>query len=105
MPQAWRHAVMAALASVILGAVILTAALMLLAGRSHGRTLYPGQWAQYSPEERAWFKSVRSPRGVPCCDIADGHSTIWRSGATGYEVPIENVWTPVPPEAVVYNAG
>jgi hypothetical protein len=94
MPQAWREAATAALASVILAAVILTAALMLLAGQSYGRTLYPGQWAQYSPEERTWFKAMKSPNGVPCCDVADGHRTTWRSGPvdtehSGYLVPIQ----------------
>jgi hypothetical protein len=50
---------------------------------------------------------VRSPNGVPCCDIADGHRTTWdrRPGDPRYWVPIEGEWTPVPPEAVVYNAG
>jgi hypothetical protein len=114
MPQAWREAATAALASVILGAVILADALMLLAGRSYGGS-YPGQWAAYSDDARAWFKAVRSPRGVPCCNIADGHITRWRSGEvgpqrSGYEVPIglaadgKSNWVPVPPEAVIENA-
>jgi hypothetical protein len=79
-------------------------ALIILATKA---TAFPStRYAQDVPEHiRSWFQSVRSPRGVPCCDIADGHRTTWRAGATGYEVPIENVWTPVPPEAVVYNAG
>jgi hypothetical protein len=59
---------------------------------------------------RSWFKSVRSPNGVPCCDIADGHRTTWRAVAeteedSGYEVPIGDQWVPVPKRAIVYNAG
>jgi hypothetical protein len=64
---------------------------------------------------RAWFRSVKSPTGVPCCDIADGHRTTWRAGPDGgYEVPIngeeeppgtEPHWIPVPPEAIIRNAG
>jgi len=76
---------------------------------SHGRELYPGQYAQYSPEERAWFKGVRSPKGMLCCDVADGHRTTWRAGPDGYEVPIADDagtvhWRPVPPDALVENA-
>jgi hypothetical protein len=104
MPQAQRDA--AALAVVL----TLTLALTLLAGQSYGHTLYPGQWAAYSDQTRSWFKAVRSPRGVPCCDIADGHITSWRGGEHGYEVPIglaadgKPNWVPVPPEAVIENA-
>jgi hypothetical protein len=60
---------------------------------------------------RSWFKAVRSPGGVPCCDIADGHRTTWRADKNGgYEVPIAEDdgtvhWLPVPPEAIIYNAG
>jgi hypothetical protein len=31
-----------------------------------------GQFGDVPPEIRAWFKSVKSHAGVPCCDIADG---------------------------------
>ncbi|MGA8650658.1 MAG: hypothetical protein WB677_08550, partial [Xanthobacteraceae bacterium] len=34
-----------------------------------------GQFGNVSPEIRAWFKSVKSHAGIPCCDIADGHRT------------------------------
>lgn len=69
-----------------------------------------GQWGDVPDSVRSWFKGVRSPHGVPCCDMADGHRTLedWR-GST-YWIPnpaalgaIE--WMEVPPEAVVYNAG
>ncbi len=66
---------------------------------------YPGQYAQYTPQERDWFKSVRSPSGVPCCNIADGHLTSWTQSPNGqYIVPINGNQVPVPPEAVVRTA-
>lgn len=83
--------------------------IILATGAALAREQYPGQYAQYSDEERAWFKGVKSPRGVPCCDVADGHRTVWRSGKEGYEVPItddEGVihWRPVPPEALIKDS-
>ncbi len=47
-----------------------------------------GQFEHVPDDIRAWFKGVRSPAGVPCCDISDGHRTEYdvRSGA--YWVPI-----------------
>lgn len=101
---AWR-----ALKLVILLALV---ALVIAAGRA----AHAGDNGQIPPNVpdniRAWFKSVRSPHGVPCCDIADGHRTTWRGGKDGgFEVPIlmpesdEAEWVPVPPEAVVYSAG
>jgi hypothetical protein len=79
---------------------------------AYARTSYPGQYAQYSDQERAWFKAVRSPRGVPCCDIADGHKTTWKHGEseTGYVVAIDNrdepsgtEWVPVPQDALIID--
>jgi hypothetical protein len=70
-----------------------------------------GQWGDVSPTVRAWFKSVRSPQGVPCCDVADGHRTDYELRSTGYWVPIpespsgNDNWMEVPPDAVVQNAG
>jgi hypothetical protein len=65
-----------------------------------------GQYNDVPANIRSWFKGVRSPHGVPCCDIADGHRTTWRGNKEGgYEVPIEGEWRLVPPESIVYNAG
>src|SRR5258708_15119277 len=64
-----------------------------------------GQHENADPNVRAWFKSVRSPHGVPCCDISDGHRTAFEMRPDGYYVPIEGEWRQVPPEAIVYNAG
>lgn len=71
-----------------------------------------GQFGDVPDNIRSWFKSVRSHNGVPCCDISDGHRTTWRGTSTGgYEVPIGEEpdgsphWVPVPPEAIIYDAG
>ncbi len=65
---------------------------------------------------RSWFKTVRSPSGVPCCNIADGHLfTNWRAikpegDNSSYEIPITDVggqvdWVPIPKNTIVYGAG
>ena len=67
-----------------------------------------GQWNDVPYNVRSWFKSVRSPNGVPCGDISDGHRTQMDIRPDGYWIPgplKETEWIPVPPEAVVYNAG
>jgi hypothetical protein len=64
-----------------------------------------GQYNDVPDNVRSWFKNVRSPHGVPCCDIADGHRTPYDIRGDGYWVPIDGEWRPVPPEAIVYNAG
>jgi len=51
-------------------------------------------------------RAVRSPRGVPCCDVADGHRTDYQMrGDNHFWVPIDGEWRQVPTEAVVHNAG
>ena len=64
-----------------------------------------GQFGDVPPEIRAWFKSVKSHTGVPCCDIADGHRTDYDMREGRYWVPINSKWMMVPPEAVVDDAG
>lgn len=68
-----------------------------------------GQWGDVPDHVRSWFKSVRAPNGVPCCDISDGHRTQWDIRTGGYWVPNPRdeagEWLQVPPEAVVHNAG
>jgi len=64
-----------------------------------------GQYNNVPDNVRSWFKSVRSPHGVPCCDIADGHRTDYDVRSDGYWVPIEGKWQHVPPESIVYSAG
>ena len=69
------------------------------------RAVDRGQFENVPDDIRAWFKGVRSPAGVPCCDISDGHRTEYdvRSGA--YWVPINGLWWQVPEKAIVRNAG
>jgi hypothetical protein len=64
-----------------------------------------GQFGNVPPEIRAWFKSVKSHTGVPCCDIADGHRTDYDMREGQYWVPINDQWMRVPAEAVVDDAG
>lgn len=35
------------------------------------------EWDQYrlNDTQMQWFKSIKAPNGVPCCDMADGHPT------------------------------
>ena len=64
-----------------------------------------GQWNDVPDHVRSWFKSVLSPSGVHCCDIADGHRTDWEIRPAGYFIPNPmdptGEWIPVPPGAVV----
>lgn len=68
-----------------------------------------GQWNDLPDHVRSWFKSLRSPGGVHCCDVADGHRTDWEARATGYYIPNPidpaGEWIAVPPSAVLHDAG
>jgi len=77
------------------------------------------RWAQVAQEwepyrlnesQRAWFKSIKAPNGVPCCDISDGHPTKMQRRADGIYIPdpihLEEPrqWIKVPDEAIVKGA-
>lgn len=64
-----------------------------------------GQYTDTPDHIRAWFKSVKSKFGIPCCDIADGHRTDYDIRGDDYWVPIDGTWMPVPKDAVVDNVG
>lgn len=64
-----------------------------------------GQFGDVPPQVREWFHNVRSAKGIPCCDIADGHRTDFDMRQNLYWVPIDGNWMPVPPDAVLKNAG
>lgn len=64
-----------------------------------------GQFVNVPPAVRSWFHDVKSPHGIPCCDIADGHRTDFRMRQNQYWVPINGNWMPVPPDAVLNNVG
>jgi hypothetical protein len=105
MHPPFRYGVAARATAIILAALALAAYAFSLGGAWARDT---GQIPPDVPDYiRSWFKGVRSPHGVPCCDIADGHRTTWdkHPGSDNYWVPIEGEWREVPPEAVVYNAG
>ena len=63
------------------------------------------EWGDIPDNVRSWLKNVRSPHGVPCCDVSDGHRTAYDIRSDGYWVTIEGEWRKVPPESIVYNAG
>jgi hypothetical protein len=64
-----------------------------------------GQYENVPADIRAWFKGVVSPNGVPCCDISDGHRTVYDVRAGAYWVPIDGLWWQVPERAVIRNQG
>src|SRR6201982_34518 len=83
--------------SVVFGALLFTSGIAHAVDR--------GQFENVADDVRTWFKGVRSPDGRPCCDVADGHRTIYDVRAGSYWVPIDGVWWRVPERAVVRNAG
>src|SRR5262249_56277790 len=46
-----------------------------------------GQWNDVPDHVRSWFKSLRSPAGLLCCGVADGHRTAWEIRREGYFIP------------------
>lgn len=83
--------------SVVSGALLFSSAIAHAVDR--------GQFENVPDDVRAWFKGLLSPDGRPCCDIADGHRTIYDVRAGSYWVPIDGVWWRVPERAIVRNAG
>jgi hypothetical protein len=63
------------------------------------------QYKDFPEHIRSWFKSIQSPKGAKCCDIADGHYTDYEMRSDGYWVPIKGESRHVPPEAIVFGAG
>jgi hypothetical protein len=62
-----------------------------------------GQFANSSPEMKAWFDGLRSGKG-PCCSDADGSAVSdvdWETKNGHYRVRIDNEWVDVPDEAVI----
>jgi hypothetical protein len=92
------------------GALLLVA---LAAPCGHARDR--GQFANSSPELKAWFEGLRSGKG-PCCSDADGTAISdadWESSGGHYRVRVprhgyaidgqqqELIWIDVPEEAVI----
>jgi hypothetical protein len=62
-----------------------------------------GQYANSSPEMKAWFDGLRSRKG-PCCSDADGSAVSdvdWETKNGHYRVRIDGDWVDVPDEAVI----
>lgn len=62
-----------------------------------------GQYANSSPDLKAWFDGLRSGKG-PCCSDADGSAVSdvdWESRDGHYRVRIDGEWFDVPDDAVI----
>jgi hypothetical protein len=53
------------------------------------------------PALATWFRSLKTPNGTACCDVADCRRASSRMTPIGYEVMIDGQWTPVPWERVL----
>jgi hypothetical protein len=82
----------------------IASAMLLVALASHlGHARDRGQYANASPELRAWFEGLKSGKG-PCCSDADGTAVSdvdWESGNGHYRVRLDGQWVDVPDEAVI----
>jgi hypothetical protein len=67
-----------------------------------------GQYDDVPDNIRQWFQNQRSPQGMPCCSVADGHPTEDDIRGNSYYVPNpmdqDGPWIKVPPEAVIYGS-
>jgi hypothetical protein len=62
-----------------------------------------GQYANSSPDMKAWFDGLRSGKG-PCCSDADGSAVSdvdWETRNGHYRVRIDGGWVDVPDEALI----
>jgi len=84
------------------------AVLLAMFATPHSQARDRGQYANSSPELKAWFEGLRSGKG-PCCSDADGTAISdadWESHDGHYRVRIPNnsgemEWVDVPDEAVI----
>ena len=105
----------AAILAIILGIAIMVGLVVALHFIEKAQAAWQNvaqEWAPYRLNEgqRDWFKSIRAPNGVPCCDISDGHPTEMQHRLDGIYItdPIHlgepRQWIKVPDEAVVKGA-
>src|SRR4051812_715577 len=85
--------------------IALTAIAILLTLAGAARAVDRGQFDNVPDNVRSWFKAQRSPSGVPCCDIADGHRTAYDVRRGSYWVPVDGLWWEVPARAVIRGKG
>jgi hypothetical protein len=79
------------------------AALLLPLASHFGHARDRGQFANATPELKAWFEGLKSGKG-PCCSDADGTAVSdvdWESGNGHYRVRLDGEWVDVPDEAVI----
>ena len=65
----------------------------------------PAEMRNVNPKVRKWFEEMKSPQGKLCCSYADGHRTEYDMKENQYWIPINEVWTPVPPDVVIHDQG
>jgi hypothetical protein len=93
-PRAWRSRALV---------TIVTAVLLLVLASHLGQARDRGQYANSTPEMKAWFEGLKSGKG-PCCSDADGTAVSdvdWESGNGHYRVRLDGQWIDVPDEAVI----
>jgi hypothetical protein len=94
-------------------AVAIAMFLFTLGMRAQGAWVNVAQeWEPYrlNDSQRAWFKSIKAPSGILCCDISDGHPTDMERREDGIYIPdpvhLEEPrqWIKVPDKAIVKGA-
>src|SRR5258708_37742690 len=83
--------------------LLILGALIFVSGTA--RAVDRGQFENAPGDIRAWFKGVGSPRGIPCCDISDGHRTEYDVRDGAYWVPINGLWWRWAAKARLRHAG
>ena len=61
------------------------------------------EWGDIPESAKSWFRDQHSPKGVLCCNVADGHPTEYEIRGNHFWVPIAGVMREVPDEAVIHN--
>lgn len=82
---------------------ITCAALLMALVSPLGHARDRGQFANSTPEMKAWFDGLRSGKG-PCCSDADGTAVSdvdWETHEGHYRVRLDGQWVDVPDEAVI----
>lgn len=81
-----------------MAASVAVAAAALLACAQLGHSQPP---ADADPALAPWFKSLKTPSGGSCCDLADCRTYSYRTTGDHYEIDYDGKWLAVPPEAVL----
>jgi hypothetical protein len=99
----------------VIMAVLVVVAFLWVVTFGEARERFAGEFDNVDTNTRQWFRGVRAPSGVPCCDISDGHRTQARQatrteqevtdGFSEWWAVVEGEWMHVPQAAVIYNAG